>query len=231
MNVKGLSIHDILGLNDYQLSKMTAGEMKQVTQRLASAANKRIRRLQRSGLTTESGAYRGLRGGRKHKGKLRTFSTDYKNLKIKPVKSRKTGKVTYPSAKGKLWKEFRRASQFLNDKTSTIAGTREVVKAVTERLGKFRSKAQASRFWDAYNAIKKDYGDLVKAGLVDSDQIQKALYDRVYSNGKMKVGEEQDRIDRVIDNMRGELERLYGERKIEEPSESPFSLMYEDIEE
>ena len=222
MNVKGMSIRDIMNLTDVELSKMSAREIKAVTNRLASSANKRIRRLKESGLASRSSAYRGLRAGIKHKGKIRMFTTDYKKLKIKEMKGHK-GK--FPSAKGKLYKEFNRAVRFLNDKTSTIAGTKDVMKKVKQRLGEFKSKAQENRFWEAYNALQKDYGDLVKGRRISTDEIQQMIYERQFPNGKRK---ETD-IDSVIENMRKELERKYVKSEESQPEETPFSIRYEKV--
>ena len=221
MNVKGMSIRDIMNLTDVELSKMSAREIKAVTNRLASTANKRIRRLKESGLASRSSAYRGLRSGIKHKGRLRLFTTDYKKLKIKPLKGHK-GK--YPSAKGKLYKEFNRAVRFLNDKTSTIAGTKQVMKNVRQRLGEFKSKAQENRFWEAYNALQKDYGDLVKGRKISTNEMQQMIYERQFAKGKKETD-----IDSVIDNMRKELERKYVKSEESQSEETPFSIRYEKI--
>ena len=214
-----MKVSDILNLSADKVMSLSAKELRSLTKTLVDASNKRIKRLEETKTAKFSGAYRALRGGKLHRGKLRKFSIDRKALKVK-------SKAGY---RNKLLKEFARASRFLNDKTSSVAGTRKVVKDVEKRIGKFKSKAQANRFWDAYNAIRKDYGDVIKGRKISTDEIQATIYGRLYKDGK----ERKNEIDDIIDNMREELERNYvkGEKaEADKEPESPFKIRFEKID-
>lgn len=210
------SVSGILKMNDADLMKMRTGELRFLVNKLASAANKRIRRLQESKLASRSGAYRQLRGGEKHKGKVHMFTTDLKKLKVK----------SKGQERNKLLKEFARASRFLNDKTSTVTGTRKTIKDIESRLGKFRSKAQANRFWDAYNSVRSDYGDMIRGRKISTDEIQKMIYERMFTSGASPKG---DAVDKVIDAMRKEMESTYVKQQTNTEGETPFSVRFEKI--
>lgn len=213
-----MKVNEILNLSADKVVSLSARELRSLTKTLVDASNKRIKRLEETKTAKFSGAYRSLRGGKLHRGKLRKFSIDKKALKVK-------SKAGY---RNKLLKEFARASRFLNDKTSSVAGTRKVVKDVESRIGKFKSKAQANRFWDAYNAIRKDYGDVINGRKISTDEIQATIYGRIYKGGK----ERKDEIDDIIEAMRGELESKYvkGEKAENEGEpDTPFSIRFEKV--
>lgn len=217
MKLSKLSVNDILNLNDSDIQRLKASELRSLVNKLASAGNKRIRRLQESKLASRSGAYRQLRGGMKHKGKVKMFTTDLKKLKVK----------SKGQERNKLLKEFARASRFLNDKTSTVSGTRKTIRDVESRLGKFRSKAQANRFWDAYNAVRADYGDMIRGRKISTDEIQKMIYERMFKSGASPKG---DAVDKVIDAMRKEMESSYVKsQQTSTEGETPFSVRFEKI--
>lgn len=217
MKLSKLSVNDILNLNDSDIQKLKANELRSLVNKLASAGNKRIRRLQESKLASRSGAYRQLRGGAKHKGKVHMFTTDPKKLKIK----------TKGQERNKLLKEFARASRFLNDKTSSVTGTRKTIRDVESRLGGFKSKAQANRFWDAYNSVRADYGDMIRGRKISTDEIQKMIYERMFKSSASPKG---DAVDKVIDAMRKEMESSYVKsQQTSTEGETPFSVRFEKI--
>lgn len=101
MDIKGLSIQDIQDMDWKQISRLTMSELKQLSSRLNSAANKRLRRLEASGQSEWSPAYTHIKksGG--------DFS----------VKGKET--------KSEIKAEIMRASDFLSAQTSTAAGTKK----------------------------------------------------------------------------------------------------------
>lgn len=103
---EGLSVQDILNLDT---RKLTDDQLRAVTTRLASAANKRIRRMEKAG--TESPALKNVKrsGG--------DFSTKGKD------------------AKG-IRSEFKRAKGFLQSKTSSLRGYKKVKTASPKRKAK-----------------------------------------------------------------------------------------------
>ena len=115
MNVKGLKISDILNMDWSDLNAFTKKELKQITSRLVSAGNKRIRRLQKHNIN--SPAMQGL-------GKEKVFSTKL---------SKDTSKQQRVN---KLRSEFARARSFLTSESSTIGGYKKFVKKTRQRIAK-----------------------------------------------------------------------------------------------
>ena len=101
MDIKGLSIQDIIDMDWRDINRLSEGELKQLSMRLNSAANKRLRRLEQSGQSKWSPAYTHIKksGG---------------DFTVK-------GKDTKTAIKN----EIQRATDFLNAKTSTAAGSKE----------------------------------------------------------------------------------------------------------
>lgn len=104
---KGRSIKDIMQMDIDEFSHLSKTELRQAVSRLADAANKRLKRLSKSDVV--SPAYMdALENGSK-------FSTRGKS-------------------EIELQIEFRRVSNFLQDKTSTIKGSREYMEETRQKL-------------------------------------------------------------------------------------------------
>lgn len=109
IDVKGLTVNDILNMSARQLNALDAKDLARVSGRLRSAANKRLRRLEKSGM--ESPAYRNaMRGGG-------SFSTKDKDL---------VG----------LRNEFLRMKTFMEGKTSTVRGAKQAQKKMVDEFKK-----------------------------------------------------------------------------------------------
>lgn len=115
MNVKGLSIQDIMNIDLDTFNKLNESELRHITSRLVSAGNKRIRRLKEKEIN--SPALQGL-------GKEQTFSTKL---------SQDTSKQQRVN---KLRQEFARARNFLTSETSTITGYKNYSDRTTGRIAK-----------------------------------------------------------------------------------------------
>lgn len=118
MDVKGLSIQDIIDMDWRDINKLNERELRGLSMRLNSAANKRLRRLEKSGMDEWSPAYSHIKksGG--------DFSVKGKDTKV-AIKN-----------------EIQRASDFLRSKTSTDKGTKEYRENVSDI---FRSKANKKK--------------------------------------------------------------------------------------
>lgn len=142
------TVKQILNLEPDELMKMKRSELAEVTSLLSRAANKRIKRLEAKDIDTPA-----LQGYERSGGK---FGTRGKNL-------------------NELRSEFYRVSHFLNAKTSTITGAKQVHKEVVDRLTadlttEEREKYnlttdQLKDFWEGYRKLQevepaqlKEYG-------------------------------------------------------------------------
>lgn len=155
MNVKGLKISDILNMDWDRLNRLSASELKQITSRLVSASNKRIKRLESAKLGKSSFAYQSVQErGRK-------FSVRGKDLK-------------------QLRTEFKLSSNFLRMKTSSVTGWNKYRKSVEERTASATSGESVdwsnrtwSKYWKVYRKFEEEHGGTFKKG--DSDRIQQML--------------------------------------------------------
>ena len=131
VNVDGMSISDILDLSQADISRLSRSELAKVTSRLASAANKRIKRA----VGTEYEKTVKDRAGGSN------FSVKGKN-------------------QGQLQGEFARVRQFLTSKTSSVKGAKKVFESAMKRIGAPDAET-ASKLWEVYNRVKEMYPDLV----------------------------------------------------------------------
>ena len=115
MDVNGLKITDILNIDLDTFNNMNESDLRNVTSRLVSAANKRIRRLEKHNLNTN--AYQGL-------GDDKRFSTKLPE------------DVSSQQRVNRLRAEFSRARSFLTLETSTISGFNRFVKRTRKRIAK-----------------------------------------------------------------------------------------------
>ena len=105
--VSGKSTSELLNMSSGDVSNLSRSQLAQVVSRIASAANKRIRGLEKAGI--ESPAYKRVleSGG--------NISTRGKNL-------------------NQLRAEFLRAKQFMDAKTSSVSGYKKVIDNTAEKL-------------------------------------------------------------------------------------------------
>lgn len=142
-NVAGKSINDLLNIDYDTINKMNREDLREVTNRLVSAGNKRLKRMETSGMGELSPAVQNL----KEKGTSR-FSTARKNL-------------------NELRNEFKKVSDFLKSATSSIrktitsAGFNKVRKATYRRIGVELgtwTKAEEKNFWKTYRKFEEEMG-------------------------------------------------------------------------
>jgi len=118
MDVKGLKIQDIIDMDWRDINKLSEKELRELSMRLNSAANKRLRRLEKSGMSEWSPAYQHIKrsGG--------DFSVKGKDTKVS------------------IKNEIQRASDFLRAQTSTDKGSKEYRENVSDI---FRSKGNKKK--------------------------------------------------------------------------------------
>lgn len=132
------NINELLNLSSRDVAKLTRQELARVVSQLASAGNKRLRRLETTPMGTESRPYKtAMEAGK--------FSVAGKN-------------------QGQLQNEFKRVSEFLKSKTSTVSGWKAEKAKVYKRIGgKFDSEEAEKAFWRAYRGIAKSEKALHKS--------------------------------------------------------------------
>lgn len=185
LNVKGLSIDDIMNKDWNDLAKLNLADLKALTQRLVSASNKRLKRLESSNVGDYSGA---LQRRKKSNGR---FSTKGKNI-------------------NELRSEFRKAKNFLQSKTSTIAGTRKTINTISKKitgsgLGEvkgFKSARTYKRFWNIYHQLEQTQSGLISI-TVGSAEAQKIVYDAMKKNRSNTgaIQEVNNRLDELYEDL------------------------------
>ena len=182
MNIKGLKITDIMDLSWEKLNSLSESEFRQLTNRLTSASNKRLRRLEKTTRGKSSFAYQfASERGRK-------FSTRGKSL-------------------NQLRTEFKASKQFLSMKTSTVKGWKKYRKSMEERTGYATSGESLnwsentwSKYWKVYRRFEETHGGTFKKG--DSDRIQQMLTELMESSDKRKSADSfQSMLDDAYDEM------------------------------
>ena len=152
-DVNGLSIRDIIRLDPIHIKSLKTESLAKLTSRLVSAYNKRARRLEKSGMSELSPAYRGLQD----QGKTR--------LSVKGLNRRQL-KTVFTDAK-RLLDEY---------KTFSIAGTKRYMTQVAERLNyEFKSKEEARQFWEAIDKLKEKEIGTKKTGKFSSADVQREV--------------------------------------------------------
>lgn len=108
-NVSGKSIRDLMKYRYTDLEKMSQSDVRAITQRLASAANKRVKRMFEKGVETRATVKLEESGGK--------ISTKGKN-------------------KDELILEFLRAKEFLMDPHSNLRTHRKIIKRTQKKMKK-----------------------------------------------------------------------------------------------
>lgn len=190
-----------------QLLSMTRSEMAKIVSKLASAANKRLKRIEQAGLKEYSSAYRYIQssGGK--------FSVKGKS-------------------KEELILEYKRVKGYLSPerRTSTVAGTRKVKEEneqkVADRLGvTFKNEKESKDFWRAYNKYADTHrSDVYNQG---SDTIQRLIAQRVEQGKSLNATAVTKMINKYIEAEREEISRIEREEFTElfdrvSETENPF---------
>ena len=123
-----MRVKEILNLSDVQINKMSRKELAQVTSILASAANKRINRIEKAGVTSPA-----VSNVKSHEGR---FSVKGKNT-------------------NQLRGEFARARNFMSNVTSTVKGAKSSARQIEKNLGLGKSNKKSGKA--VPSSLKKEH--------------------------------------------------------------------------
>ena len=139
---KGYSINDIINMSFDEFASLNKSELRQAVSRLASTANKRLQRLSKNDLISPAQIEAKESGGK--------FSTRGKS-------------------ELQLQVEFRRVSNFLTQRTSTVTGARQMEEETRQVLknqyGIDMSKDDYRKMLTGYNQIMNESPDYVSRAL------------------------------------------------------------------
>lgn len=172
--VTGKSVEDILNMD---VSKLTESELRKITGRLVSAGNKRARRMMAKDVMSPALNILQDTGG--------MLSTRGKSI-------------------NQLRAEFKRAKNFLQSETSSLAGYKKVKKETMAQLKKEGIKISDKEwdvFWRAYEELKKQDPSIAVKGL---------KYEVLQEISKIMV--KGDSVEDVVNNMAEKMSKIYEEK-------------------
>lgn len=188
--VSGMTIQDILNMDNATFNKLSTSDMRKVVGRLVSAGNKRLRSFERAGESSPATRHVEKSGG--------AFSTRGKDLNA-------------------LRAEYTRAKNFLQAKTGTRKGWKHVKNETIAGLNKHGVKMTEQQFndvWKAYEDLKelspevanrglkygvlKDVADMVKDTNKSADEIAMAL-----NKDLSRIYEQQAGLENGVDGVSG----------------------------
>lgn len=188
--VSGMSIQDIVNMDIDTFNKLNTSDLRKVVGRLVSAGNKRLRSFERAGESSPATRHVATSGG--------VFSTKGKDLNA-------------------LRAEYTRAKNFLQSKTGTRKGWKQVKNETIAGLKKQNVEMTEQQFndvWKAYEELKelspevanrglkyavlKDVADMVTGMDKSADEIVTALHANLSS-----IYEEQVRLNNDVDGVSG----------------------------
>lgn len=184
--VSGMSVQDILNLDNETFNKLGISDMRKVVGRLVSVGNKRLRTFEKRGETSPATRYIMQKSGG-------MFSTRGKNL-------------------NQLRAEYVRAKSFLQAKTGTIKGWKNVKEKTLAKLKTtYRidiTPEQFDDFWKAYEDLKeldpevsnkkfkytalKEIEAYVKDGKLSPDEIALKIHSQLSTIYEQKAGQEHE---------------------------------------
>lgn len=193
IDVTGLTINDIINIDYNDINRMSKENIKRIGNRLVSATNKRIRRLEASNVVDYSRAYQQIskRGGQfsiKGKDRNQTLET--------------IGEMLH----------------FLRGKTSSVQGAKKFRKDTLERLGVTQKDIKSGKFnerefWQTYRKLVDETGgDDAMKNVYGSDVVQLKLRDEMLSKRHKNQ-------DEVFNKMRELLEDAYKPRAFDDVPE------------
>lgn len=188
--VSGMTIQDVMNMDINTFNKLNMSDMRKVVGRLVSAGNKRLRSFERAGESSPATRHVEKSGG--------VFSTKGKDLNA-------------------LRAEYTRAKNFLQAKTGTRKGWKQVKNETIAGLNKHNVKMTEQQFndvWKAYEDLKelspevanrglkyavlKDVADMVTDTNKSADDIATALHKNL-----SRIYEEQARLNNDVDGVSG----------------------------
>lgn len=195
-----MTVDEILAMDVANIMKLDLKELKQITQTLGSAANKRYKRAKSTG--TNSPAFRAFEQGG---GRVTT-----KGKNINEVRA-----------------ELFRAKRLFESKTGSIKGAEKYKKEIEATLGVSLTKKQEKRMWRVYDRIKELHPEMLyRNGRYDTEaakQIQSQIAQEINSNKALGVDRMTARIDRLLEDEYQRNEDYYNNAEFYELDEDlPF---------
>lgn len=160
-----LTLKQIMNLDSEALTKMSAAELKQVTNILYSATNKRLNKLQSTQLgkmspviaTRKKQVQRTAKQVNKaiNKAKKKAKASG-KRLRVSNVTTKNLGFSAKGRTRNQILRDVNQARNILNNELSTEKGLRALTDELSTRLNldKGMSARQTKRFWKLYNEIE-----------------------------------------------------------------------------
>lgn len=232
-----MNIKDLMSLSSAKLESMTEAELRKIANALASASNKRIRRLVGQNLQNLSLS---LNQRKLKSGKIKPFSIKLKkSLYPKRVKHRK---ISYKSEnkiekmrktemayakkrKNALISKIGSMRNFLTSPSSTIPGAKATASAlardISERYGAdydSLSTYQKNRFWEAYTKIREKKPNLFDENNSKYLKYREALLEIMLLPGK------KNRLRNLKDSI-SMMEEYLKTGKIPQKPSSPFKVV------
>lgn len=159
------------------LSKMTQKELKKEVQRISKIAKSRIKNIEKN--NEVSPAYNYLD---------KKYGKDIFKVKNK--------------SRNELLSNVIKINEFLNKKTSTVSGIKEVKKAFEKRLPKIAKETQENklRFWDIYRKFEEGYYGIINSKEYGSEYVQNLIQDYFENNvEKLLQLSDDEIIEKVAD--------------------------------
>ena len=188
--VSGMSLQDILNMDNDTFNKLGVSDMRKVVGRLVSAGNKRLRSFDKAGESSPATRHVKKSGG--------VFSTKGKDLNA-------------------LRSEYTLSKNFLTAKTGTRKGWKQVKKDTIDAMSKQGVKMTQEQFdklWKAYEKLKElspevatkrmkygvltDISDMMEDETKTADEIATELHAQI-----SEIYEEQAEIDNEFDGVSG----------------------------
>lgn len=187
-NVTGMTVQDILNLDNRAFNKLGESDMRKVVNRLTSAANKRLRTFEKTGEISPAAGKVFSSGGR--------FSTKGKDL-------------------NELRAEYGRVRSFMGAKTGTIRGWRSVKRQTVDTLKKKGIDVDPDKLEDVlrvYDRLKEVDPTIEERSLKYKviSEIDDTIED-IQENTEPQDDEEM--IDEVVKAMRETITRIYEEER------------------
>lgn len=150
-----MKIKELLKISSDAFARLSTAQKMKIVKYMEQVANRRVLNLKAHGLDYVSPAVH-LYGGKVHKTPM-------------PRTPKNIRKSREPALVNRLTDSFSRAKNFLNMKTSKVAGASEYLRKAgqdfaSEGALKSASKAQQRKFWTAYNQMRDLYPSLFQKG-------------------------------------------------------------------
>lgn len=159
-----------------------------VVKKLTSVANQRLSKLEQAGLIN---------------------SPSYRNVSDEYLKSRFPTNLKNMSRQD-LLKQYSRLNWFLDNKTSTVTGAKQVIADFSKRIGATLTKTQTETFWTIYDRLKELSQLQTELYYLDSEQVMKETADIVTNPDLQNPPKEL--IDEMLTEMQNRIQTLYAKK-------------------